>query len=238
MTKHLFTTLTAICMLANLLAQDTTHTHHRGGKWFNIDDSQATKTQHELGVNVSGFIKTFITPANSTPLSASANTYLLTYKTIFKNGAAIRFGLGGNLSDKDQTEDNFTGTLNTKNNQVNTRLGFEWQFKLARRWNSYVGADLVYSSGLASSETAIDNQNKAVTSSKLTAFGGGPVVGLQFRINKRVSLLAEAALYFQGSKLVDKSIIPNFPNSNSTEVTKEKALNFIGPQSIFLIVNF
>jgi hypothetical protein len=196
------------------------------------------KTHHELGINVSGFIKTFITPANSTPLADNANTYLLSYKTIFKNGAAIRFGWGGNYSNKNQTEDNFTGTLNVKNSQMNARLGAEWQFRLTRRWNFYAGVDFAWSSGNQYSETPIDNVNKAITQSKFSGIGGGPVTGIQFRLNKRVSLLAETALYAMTTKTTDSSSIPAFPGNDSKEVTKEFSINFTGPQSIFLIITF
>jgi hypothetical protein len=197
-----------------------------------------TRTTHELGINASGFIKTFITPANSTPLSATANTYLLSYKSVFKNGTAIRFGLGGNLVNRNQNEDNFTGTLKTKTNQFNTRLGFEWQFKVTRRWNFFTGLDAIYSSGTAYSEVPLDNINKIITETKSTSVGGGPVVGLQFRLNKRISLLAEGALYYQNSKTTDMSDIPSFPDNNSKEVTKENSINFTGLQSIFLVITF
>lgn len=197
-----------------------------------------TRTTHELGINVSGFIKTFITPANSTPLSATANTYLLSYKTVFKSGAAIRFGLGGNFVNRSQKEDNFIGTLTTKTNQFNTRLGFEWQFKVTRRWNFFTGLDAIYSSGLAYSQVPLDNINKIITETKSTSIGGGPVVGLQFRLNKRISLLAEGALYYQNTKTTDMSDIPSFPDNNSKEVTKENSINFTGLQSIFLVITF
>ena len=234
MTKRILLSLSALLLFAFAQAQDTTR--HNGGKpMWEMDN---TKTHHELGINVSGFIKTFITPANSTPLSATANNYLLSYKTIFKNGAAIRFGWGGNYSNKNQTEDNFTGTLNVRNNQMNTRLGFEWQFKLTRRWNFYTGLDYIMSSGKERSETPIDNINKAITESRFSGIGGGPVVGIQFRLNKRVSLLAEGALYAMSTKTTDSSSIPAFPGNDSKEVTKEFTINFTGPQSIFLIITF
>ncbi|UPT66469.1 MAG: Lpg1974 family pore-forming outer membrane protein [Sphingobacteriales bacterium JAD_PAG50586_3] len=235
MIKRTLLTLTALSLFAFAQAQDSTR--HRGGRgpmW----EMDTDKTHHELGINVSGFIKTFITPANSTELSASANNYLLSYKTIFKNGAAIRAGLGGNYSNKNQTEDNFTGTLNVRNSQVNARVGAEWQFKLTRRWNFYTGLDFVYSGGTERSETPIDNINKAITESKFSGMGGGPVVGIQFRLNKRISLLAEGALYAMANKITDRSSIPAFPGNDSKEVTNEFNINFTGPQSIFLIITF
>jgi hypothetical protein len=201
-------------------------------------DEEPTKTNHELGINVSGFIKTFITPANSTALSATANNYLLSYKAVFKKHYAIRAGWGGNFSNRNQTEDNFIGTLNVRNSQMNARLGFEWQFKLTRRWNFYTGVDYIMSTGNQRSETPIDNVNKAITQSKFSAMGGGGVVGIQFRLNKRVSLLAESSLYVTSSKTTDSSSIPAFPGNDSKEVTKELNLNFTAPQSIFLIITF
>jgi hypothetical protein len=236
MTKRLLLTFSALLLFAFAHAQDTTR--HRGRGFFDMADEEPTKTQHELGINVSGFIKTFITPANSTALSAAANTYLLSYKTVFKKHYALRFGWGGNYSNKSQTEDNFTGTLKTTNSQMNARLGFEWQFKLTRRWNFYTGVDYVLSSGNQRSETPIDNVNKAITQSKFSGMGGGGVVGIQFRLNKRISLLAESSLYAMSTKTTDSSSIPAFPGNDSKEVTKELSVNFTAPQSIFLIITF
>lgn len=142
------------------------------------------------------------------------------------------------MVNRNQNEDNFTGTLKTKTNQFNTRLGFEWQFKVTRRWNFFTGLDAIYSSGIAYSEIPIDNINKVITESKSTSVGGGPVVGLQFRLNKRISLLAEGALYYQNSKTTDRSDMPSFPGNNSKEVTKENSINFTGLQSIFLVITF
>jgi hypothetical protein len=117
-------------------------------------------------------------------------------------------------------------------------LGFEWQFKVTRRWNFFTGLDAIYSSGTAYSEVPLDNINKIITETKSTSVGGGPVVGLQFRLNKRISLLAEGALYYQNSKTTDRSDIPSFPDNNSKEVTKENSINFTGLQSIFLVITF
>lgn len=231
MMKQLLLTVTIALLATTLQAQ-------KSKRGFEIDSTWRNKTHYELGLNVSEFIKTFIVPNNNNNLGANATTYLLSFKSIFKCGAAVRFGLGGRISDKDTQSDSFTGTLNVKNNQVNTRLGFEWQFNLGRRWNTYAGADIIYSNGKQSSETFSTPPNKFITSSTVRAFGGGPVVGIQFRISKRISLLTEAALYAQKITSTDKQIDTSFPANNTQTKTVEKNISFIVPQSLFLIITF
>lgn len=205
---------------------------------WELDSVWRSKTHYEAGINVSEFVKTFLVPNNNNNLGANATTYLLSFKTIFKGGPAIRFGLGGNYTNKKVDDDDFSGIQTQVNSQFNTRLGFEWQFNLGRRWNFYAGVDGIFSTGKTRVETPNFPPDKTIVETKTTAFGGGPVAGVQFRISKRISLLTETAVYAKSTTTDDKMIDTSFPANNSQTKTKEFSFNIIAPQSIYLIVTF
>ena len=207
-------------------------------KGWELDSAWRSKTHYEVGINVSEFVKTFIVPANNTALGANANTYLLSFKTLFKSGATLRFGTGFRYSNKQVDDDDFGGIQTQINNQFNTRLGFEWQFNLSRRWNAFAGVDGVYSTGRQRTETPSFPPDKFITQTSINAYGGGPVVGIQFRLTRRISLLTEAALYAQSITTTDTQVDTSFPANNSKTVTKENNISFIVPQSLFLIITF
>lgn len=233
MNKKLLLTL-ALGFVASVTWAQEAPFKHKKMRW-ELDSAWRSKTHHEIGVNISEFVKTFIVPNNNTNLGANATTYLLTYKTIFKGGPTIRLGLGGQLSKKQIDDDDFSGIQTQINNQFNGRLGFEWQFNLGRKWNCYAGVDAIYSSGKSRVETPDFPPDVTVVETKSSTFGGGPVAGIQFRISKRLSLLTETALYVKSVKTTDSQTSSSF---SSKSITKETAINFIAPQSLFFVITF
>lgn len=202
------------------------------------DSLWLSKTHHEIGVNVTEFIKTFLVPNNIVIPASATGSYIVTYKTLFKGGPALRFGIGGRYSNRVTEDDDFDGFQSVRNTQLSARIGFEWQFKLGKRWNSYAGVDAIYFSTLNRSDVPNFQQGRFITVDKSRAYGGGPVAGIQFRLHKRISLLTEAAVYGQFSSSAQNQTDTSFPQNNSSTKRKETNVNFVVPQSLFVVITF
>jgi len=220
--------LIAVLLLSlGSFAQDTTKTK--------VPKERCSIT-NEIGLNTTYLLKQI--------LSLSGNQfqllpYDLTYKMIFKH-SAIRIGAGAVVSNS--TTSNSTTVVipstttipgpdqlapNINNSAtVYYRAGWEHRFLLGQRFLVYAGLDLVgqygkivnqYSSldnGLPNDYYFYKNNSKSIT----TAYGGGPVAGMQFFFTKSLSVFTEVPLYFQYS--YQKVISDNYQNeweySNTT----------------------
>ena len=177
-TKHIFFFL---CLIPYLLAaQIDTSYFSPNRKW-------------EIGMNATSIVSNFL--GNSEAEVLSPGDYPFFCKKIFSPKSALRIGFGAKVLSK--REDIFFGnqsSLNSGENAVNLRVGYEGRSYLSRRFMAYYGADFV--SGFYD-KTTVSQAGGDVISVKDQAFliGAGPIYGLQFAIGKRLHLGIEGSFY-------------------------------------------
>lgn len=166
------------------------------GQGFAPMDSVARN--NELSVDVNGFIRQFI-PNNVDPLGSPyyyQPTYLLSYKRSL-GGSALRFGLGGQYSmDSDTGGYNSHTDYTDYNWRIYFRAGWERRWSLNHRWSCYAGMDGLLGTGRGLSHNFNTQAGRPDIRTTFKSFGAGPVLGIQFHLNRRISLYTEASLYW------------------------------------------
>lgn len=159
-----------------------------------IPDAVKYKTR-EVGLNATPFVSTFIS-IGETSLRNQVAT--ITWKNINAKNNAFRIGIGIKLDDFDD------------GNSVHFRIGFEKRRLIKKNWWYYWGGDLLLN---VDDDFFVDN-NPAFG----TGFGIGPVFGLFYNFNDRISLSTESSLYLI--------------------VGDGTSFNFVPPISLFFNVRF
>ncbi len=165
---------------------------------------EGTSHEQQIGINTTaliGQIFNFTSSSSFTPID-----YFLVYKKKNKKGY-FRFGFGGNFA----VEEKINGT--DSNVDLNFRFGQERFTDFAKRWRVYYGGDFKTS-------LLYDRFGGADASETELLVGGGPMCGLQFQINSRLSISTEASYdFFLSVKnvnsdvqwgLFSKFVIPDF----------------------------
>lgn len=193
---------------------------------------------HFIGVNTTIFVKNFLSISSSSVVFN--DPYVLVYKYVGKRGGALRTGVGFN----------FINTVNSSNGNIGLtpdssvyglyfRMGYEKQLPLAKTFNIYFGADGRYEQKRTRIETQVVSTPAGQVSSKTTSsgrWGMGLVAGVEYKLHKRISLMAEAStiMYYEE---IHKRIEDNrFPSLNSNEFTAQQFLEFSFPTSIYFII--
>jgi len=200
----------------------------------NDSDSYGEQDQEkysEVGINATSFINEFIS-LNSN--DAAIGDYMITYKYHF-GSKALRLGLGGSFTQIDEDTDG-NGTRTTNNNQLDIRVGYEWNKRITKRWAFYSGMDIVAGNEFSSSIS--NNFERVETSVRTTSVGGGPILGIQFFINSHISLMTEGSLYFNHSIVNTKENFSLNTEFNSDETNSRNDLNFGLPTALFFVIRF
>lgn len=220
-TKVLFTVLLFFAVVASAWGQDST----------------LHQPKHQLGINATVFVKEFL--SFNTITAPADNPYLLTYKYMLGNNNALRAGLGFRLLSLKQSSSTLSNVPDSNLQNYYLRIGYEKQFKLAKRFIGYAGGDIRWHYEKAVSKTTVasvpPNQLSTVTTKNL-AVGGGPVLGIEFMLSRRLSLSAEGAfLYFYSEehKIAEDS---RFPSLSTTffEAKNQTLLSF--PTTLYFII--
>ncbi|MFL5765141.1 MAG: hypothetical protein ACJ77K_14455 [Bacteroidia bacterium] len=155
-------------------------------------DTTKKDRRNVIGIDVTGLAQEFI-GFNSYPYGYPyyGSPYLLQYKRIFHVNA-LRVGFGGNAS-KDNGRQNDTLHSARSRTQFNIGIGFEHYSYLAKRWNLFCGIDAImnYTNDFyESSRTATTSYSTENTN---YGYGFSPLLGIQFRINSRMSVATETS---------------------------------------------
>jgi hypothetical protein len=162
---------------------------------FAQDETAAKTYRHELGLNTTLLIKqVFSFNSNNIPFSP----YLVTYRYTLNKKARLRAGAGILAQKTTFTQEDIDKRF-SKSYNLDFRFGIEKQAALTDRWKAYYGVDITYTYNETLSESSFGSFNNQVK-----GFGAGPIAGIQFYLNKRISLFAEASLYY--SDLNDRTV--------------------------------
>ena len=131
-----------------------------------------------IGLNMTPLITQLIPLNRSNP--RQAGPYLVHFKTYgTRNRAAFRFSMGMHL-----VPDN---NGNVDNPQINIGMGWEKRRSLGGRWSYTRGFDFVILTGDLNVPGNANNDEVVV-------FGGGPVWGLEYFIDQRISIGTEVSM--------------------------------------------
>lgn len=164
----------------------------------------------------------------------NAGLYLVTYKHYFGN-SALRFGAGADVMQTNTTTDASVATNESTNNRFDLRLGYEFEKPLGEKWNLYYGLDLLMN--MSTSIYKYEDPNNLYSyesSTNTTGFGGGPLVGISWKINQRIKLSTEANLQYSVSDATIKTTYSSTPESNYEANTKTTNLNANYPMFLYL----
>lgn len=216
------------------------------------DTTISTSTQlpvkkhlNELGLDVTPFIKFY--------LNFSANNYyyqpnyMLTYRRYFKK-SNLRAAIGGNYTFSESPSpyngDSLDINYTNKQSSFVFRLGYEFFQDLSKRWQVFYGADVNVSNAHQRNDAQYWNggySNGVETNS--TGFGLAPMLGLRFKINKRISLITETSFLMQYSENSSyryyRPVTSNYPSIPNDPKTTTKSFNttFNYPLSLIFTVN-
>jgi len=151
-------------------------------------DSKKKRTS-EIGLNITNTLAGFFNAGGS---NLPTDPFLLSYKKANDKGA-IRFGTNFRVTSQKEFLNN--GERDLRENDFFFRAGYEWRSVIDKRFTFYYGLDGVFE---------FENEQLDFTSfgfEDLSSFenvygiGGGPVLGVLFRLNNRVALSTEGSIY-------------------------------------------
>ncbi len=118
------------------------------------------------------------------------------------------------------------------------RLGFDYQIPIDEHWRLYYGADILSGFGDTQNDFLKDGI-LAQNIYKEKTIGGGPILGIQYHLNKRISFQTEASLYFTYNISEQKIYYSNLPTLDPNFDTRSVWKMPTGvPQSLFIIIRF
>lgn len=219
----------ALVFIANVaIAQDAEVEETPVAKNYN----DKTSVVHELGLNATFFINTFVSFNTVNPTVVSP--YAFTYK-YRKGRGAFRFGIGG--AYRQEKDDDPGDTFKTTNGLVDVRVGGEFNTPIGKRWRTSVGGDAVVSYAASTSENGNSGQ---VVTTKLTGtgVGAGPVVGIDFMPSKRIKLGTETSVMFKQEWTTQESSFDTPGVPSTTQKASAMEIVFDLPTSLYLIIMF
>lgn len=142
--------------------------------------------------------------------------YMISYRRIFKSNA-LRVLLGGNIS-KDNEDTNDTTSNNQTRSNFNFALGFEHYSYINKRLNFYFGMDAIFNYSTQNDKSNTSTTQSYEQTSSTYGYGISPLVGLQFKIWRRISVATETSYDFTFVQSKEsRTQIPN--SSNDTHST-------------------
>lgn len=153
-------------------------------------DSTKQEFKNIIEVDATGLLKQFLFSSGNGSGYYVVTPYMISYKRIFNNNNAIRFGVGGTNNSENATT-NDTIYNNQKNTRFNVGVGIEHYAYLTNRWNFFFGIDAIANFSAYKSEQ--ENSAGNIYENEQTKYGYGisPLVGIQFKINSRISVTTE-----------------------------------------------
>ena len=187
------------------------------------------KNYVEVGLNLTGAIQAFV--HNQTD-SIFSDPYALSLKFV-THKFGIRLGAG--YSYKTIKELTLVQASVNEINRLDMRAGFDYQHPINERWRMYYGVDVLWGKSKQRLETS-EGQSITIRNRNENLIGGGPLFGLQFHLNSRISFQTEASLYVL--KSVGRSV---YTNSNDPKFNVDLPIDKISlplgvPRSIAVII--
>jgi hypothetical protein len=162
--------------------------------------------------------------------------YMISYKRVFKS-SAIRFGIGGNIYDDNSTE-NDTIESSRASSSFNVGIGIEHYIYLTKRFNFFFGIDAVVNYN-KNEYVQGNSDNSTYRSTQLNyGYGVSPLVGIQFKLNNRMSVSTETNYSITYTKGESKTAWT--PESSFDTETKSNGIqtSFSAPVNVKFRIHF
>ena len=191
------------------------------------DSTSVYKVRHEVGVNATGFINSFLSFNDRT---GATGAYFLTYRKYRPDQKTLRLGLNVDFDNSRRQpvdpDDEVTSTLLS----FNVRVGWENQSLISKRWVFLHGFDALmgYSNSLVKSMNSFEDVS---TNDWTVRLGAGPYGGLQFKINERMGLFTETTMYLIYLRNIEKTKFS--VSDDETEKFSAWDLNILLPTTLF-----
>lgn len=194
------------------------------------------KANHELFINTTFFVKQLVSLSNA---NLEISPYILGYKVFAgkKKQHGLRLSVGGDFGSKKQLPDSSFVRID-KTTSIDYRVGYEFRYPISKVFTFFTGVD-VRNSFFSSNSKVNSSFDIVTTGEKGFSIGGGPVVGIQVNLHKRISLFTETAFYYAYSKTKTKTSSINFPDLNTDRIVGEEHTgSFLLPTSLFFVFRF
>lgn len=165
--------------------------------------AQTTKTI-ELGFNSSPLLTSFISIGQT---EAANPPVAFTWKRVKTNGRVFRMGIGFNLRSR-------TGFIEPNTNQFFFNIGFERRRDISEKWEYYWGGDLMFNRETNFRERTLLGDG----------IGLGPVLGIRYVVNEKISFSTESTLYLVFGEETNMSFIPPTSIYFNLEFKKKKRI--------------
>ena len=197
---------------------------------------------HELGVDVTGFIKYFTNIVNSEESVLPFSVYQFSYRFKMQRFGNVRFGAGGAYNEREFQNVFIQDSTIRKfmNNIVNVRIGWEYQSEISKRWQAFYGIDFRPGYGYLRNDAVQYNGGYVVgEETKIKVFGVAPLLGFRFKITPRLSLTSEASFSLSFQESTKRTyFVPLFdtvpPQEEVSTTLKSTFGNFNAPLSIIM----
>ena len=181
-------------VLAHSYGQDTLKS--------NLTQTPEKKHLNELGLDMTPFIKFYLNFSDNNTFYYQPN-YMLTYRRYFKK-SNFRSAIGGNYSYSETPSpyngDSLKIKYYNKQSSFVLRVGYEFFQDLSKRWQVYYGADLTTSYSHQRNDALYWNGGYANgIESTTSGFGLAPILGVRFKMSKRINLITESSFLLQYS---------------------------------------
>ena len=234
--RIIFSTFLFLCLTIAAYGQRDSADAHRKwkGSYEREDTAHRHRMEHDINVNTTFFFKQIISLSNA---NLEISPYIVGYKFFPCKHHGLRFAIGGSFSSHTQNTDS-TFVQITKASEVDYRIGYEYRRSFGKRFSFFAGVDIVNS--FTNSSSKVNSTTDIVTTSAQTwSVGGGPVIGIQINITKRIALFTETAFYYTYSSTKSKTNSLNFPELNQDKVTDIlQTGKFLLPTSLFFEFRF
>jgi hypothetical protein len=126
----------------------------------------------------------------------------------------------------------------SKTSEVDYRVGYEYRYFFGKRWTFFAGVD--FTGSYIVNSTKVNSSTDIISTSNNTwGIGGGPVIGIQVNISKRIALFTETAFYYKYASTRSKQTSLNFPELNENKISDiEQTGTFLLPTSLFFVFRF
>jgi hypothetical protein len=197
--------------------------------------STRTLRKHELGLNVTGFAKQFLSFNNN--INFEQSPYMLTYQYRLNEKRGLRFGLGGFYNSN--TLDNRDVFVPRTNNDflISLRAGMQFNKQISKRWQLHYGLDLFSRYARSVVITQPTSFGETFSKSLLYQGGLGPVMGFSFSIGEHVRIWTEANFYMYYQQLSETETFEG-TSLEFTDYEYEFDASLQMPVSLFLSMTF
>lgn len=187
--------------------------------------------RHQLGVNTTFFIRNLVDLSTS---NFDLSPYIITYKYIAPSGWGFRSGMGFSYVDVKREENGLDIADNAF--EINTRMGFEYQLALGRRWAASFGVDVLLD--YKNKHTVTNSGFDVVTLSTFqTKVGGGPTIGITYKPSRRIGIGTETSLYYKAFFNTERQEFQAFPEFSVEKNNTGNSILFLLPTSFYLTIN-